>query len=165
MMADVEKEENTNSPSGTAESDVYLPMSFQPIGSVVKGNSRSNYHLGNTATSLRSISRTRSNNGYGCDDVEEDTKEGAGDIEGGAAVQKDPFEVHWDGGDNDPMNPRSLSMAKKWVIVLIVSASSLCVYVLLFLVVEVRAEQSTSSSLGALDFETWELRHLVQVLT
>ena len=38
------------------------------------------------------------------------------------------FEVHWD-GDNDPMNPRSMSKARKWVIVLIVSATSLCVYV------------------------------------
>ena len=36
------------------------------------------------------------------------------------------FEVTWD-GDNDPFNPRSFGRARKWVIVLIVSMSSLCV--------------------------------------
>ncbi|TKA61537.1 hypothetical protein B0A49_08178 [Cryomyces minteri] len=36
------------------------------------------------------------------------------------------FEVKWD-GDNDPMNPRSKSKLHKWIIVLIVSSSSLCV--------------------------------------
>ena len=38
------------------------------------------------------------------------------------------FEVQWD-GDSDPSNPRSRSRFRKWLIVLIVSASSLCVYV------------------------------------
>ena len=36
------------------------------------------------------------------------------------------FEVGWDGED-DPLNPRSMSTGRKWLIVLIVSASSLCV--------------------------------------
>lgn len=72
--------------------------------------------------SLRSISRTRSNNGYGCDEG----SEGDGQVESGA-VEKDPYEVHWDGGENDPLNPRSLGKARKWSIVLIVSMCSLCV--------------------------------------
>ena len=38
------------------------------------------------------------------------------------------FEVQWD-GDNDPMNPRSRSKPRKWLVVLLVSTSSLCVYV------------------------------------
>ena len=38
----------------------------------------------------------------------------------------DPFEVNWD-GDHDPRNPRNMSKARKWVIVLVVSMSSLCV--------------------------------------
>lgn len=36
------------------------------------------------------------------------------------------YEVAWD-GDDDPMNPKSMRFARKWLIVLILSASSLCV--------------------------------------
>ena len=36
------------------------------------------------------------------------------------------YEVKWD-GDDDPMNPKSKSLARKWLIVLILAASSLCV--------------------------------------
>lgn len=36
------------------------------------------------------------------------------------------FEVQWD-GDLDPMNPRCMSKARKWTIVMIVSAGSTCV--------------------------------------
>lgn len=38
------------------------------------------------------------------------------------------FEVKWD-GDHDPMNPRNMRKRQKWLIVLIVSVSSVCVYV------------------------------------
>ncbi|KAI5215223.1 MFS general substrate transporter [Aureobasidium subglaciale] len=41
-------------------------------------------------------------------------------------VNEKEFEVTWD-GDDDPMNPRSMPYARKWIIVIIVSASSLCV--------------------------------------
>ena len=37
----------------------------------------------------------------------------------------DGFTVHWD--ENDPMNPRSMSMARRLMIVIIVSMGSLCV--------------------------------------
>lgn len=37
------------------------------------------------------------------------------------------FEVQWD-EDGDPMNPRRMSEAHKWIIVFIVSAGSTCVY-------------------------------------
>jgi hypothetical protein len=47
---------------------------------------------------------------------------------GDDAVNDKEFEVTWD-GDDDPMNPRSMPYARKWIIVIIVSASSLCVYV------------------------------------
>ncbi|KAI4721507.1 MFS general substrate transporter [Aureobasidium sp. EXF-10727] len=43
----------------------------------------------------------------------------------GGANEKE-FEVTWD-GDDDPINPRSMAYARKWIIVIIVSASSLCV--------------------------------------
>lgn len=99
---------------------------FAPINGPVQSRSLNN-SLARAPTSLRSISRSRSNNGYGCD--EEDSDESA-DVEGGDGVgreEKDPFEVRWEGGDNDAMNPRSLGLGRKWVVVLIVSASSLCV--------------------------------------
>jgi len=80
------------------------------------------------ASSLRSISRTRSHNGYGCDDIVEQEQEGIErDAEKDGGVQKDPFEVTWENGENDPANPRSMTKARKWLVVLIVSASSLCV--------------------------------------
>lgn len=47
---------------------------------------------------------------------------------GDDGVNEKEFEVTWD-GDDDPMNPRSMAYARKWIIVIIVSASSLCVYV------------------------------------
>ncbi|CAN8102500.1 unnamed protein product [Discula destructiva] len=43
------------------------------------------------------------------------------------ATEKDPFEVHWVGGDADPLNPRSLPYARKWLIFSVVSVSALCV--------------------------------------
>ena len=36
------------------------------------------------------------------------------------------FEVTWD-GDDDPMNPKSRTLARKWLIVLICASCSLCV--------------------------------------
>lgn len=45
----------------------------------------------------------------------------------GAQLDEDPHLVRWEGGDADPMNPRSMTTLRRWCIVLIVSASSLCV--------------------------------------
>lgn len=61
--------------------------------------------------------------GYGRatrNDDEETTK----DAEKGQDLNEQ-FEVRFD-GDSDPMNPRSLSKTRKWVIVVIVSAGSTC---------------------------------------
>ncbi|PKS12618.1 hypothetical protein jhhlp_000826 [Lomentospora prolificans] len=44
-----------------------------------------------------------------------------------AISEADTVFVTWDGGDDDPMNPRSFGKARKWVIVLIVSSASFCV--------------------------------------
>jgi hypothetical protein len=117
---DEKHEEGPASPTGTADSsidsDIPLPA-FEPISTAPsKAASRNSYQ--------RSISRTRSNNGYGVDDIEDDIEEGT---VGAAPVEKDSFEVRWEGGDDDPGCPRSMSHAKKWVVVIIVSASSLCV--------------------------------------
>jgi hypothetical protein len=79
------------------------------------------------STSVKSLHRTRSHNGYGCDDHDNEADTAEQNMENGGPAEKDPFEVHWDGGESDPMNPRSMSAARKWLVVLIVSASSLCV--------------------------------------
>jgi hypothetical protein len=73
----------------------------------------------------RSVSRVRSQNGYSCDEDSEDTA--APPESEQEPAEKDPFEVGWDGGDNDPMCPRRFGHARKWLIVCIVSFASLCV--------------------------------------
>ncbi|KAI4747425.1 MFS general substrate transporter [Aureobasidium sp. EXF-12298] len=66
-------------------------------------------------------------------DTDEQARRGSKDEESGITAVGDEgahekeFEVTWDGGDDDPMNPRSMAYARKWIIVIIVSASSLCV--------------------------------------
>ncbi|ERS99880.1 hypothetical protein HMPREF1624_03247 [Sporothrix schenckii ATCC 58251] len=45
----------------------------------------------------------------------------------GAVAEKDPFEVIWDGGDADPMCPRSMPTARKWLLVFVTSFGSACV--------------------------------------
>lgn len=85
--------------------------------------------LGMTPLSTRSstredLGRTRSQNGYGVED-ERDGDDAA--AEAGAQPEKDPFEVGWDGGDNDPLCPRSFSKARKWMIVLICAVGSFTV--------------------------------------
>lgn len=73
-------------------------------------------------------------------DTDEQARRGSKDEESGITAVGDEgahekeFEVTWDGGDDDPMNPRSMAYARKWIIVIIVSASSLCVYVDLSLI-------------------------------
>lgn len=46
---------------------------------------------------------------------------------GPSTVERVPFEVGWNGEHNDPDNPRSMRYLRKWTIVIIISASSLCV--------------------------------------
>ncbi|KAI2639053.1 major facilitator superfamily transporter [Hypomontagnella submonticulosa] len=53
-----------------------------------------------------------------------------GDSTAGDSCSETPHEsfiVGWDGGDDDPLSPRSLGKARKWIIVIVVSAASLCV--------------------------------------
>ncbi|KAF5616984.1 multidrug resistance [Fusarium sp. NRRL 52700] len=64
------------------------------------------------------ISRCQSQNGYSCNPHSEPSDD---------EVEKDPFEVGWDGGDNDSLCPRSFHRVKKWLIIIIVSSGSLCV--------------------------------------
>ena len=75
--------------------------------------------------SLRSIHSHRSyaaGDGYTCftEQEEQQAKASRG------VVEAEPFLVTWD-GDSDPMNPRSMSKLRRWSIILIIAASSLCV--------------------------------------
>jgi hypothetical protein len=129
-MADItEKDEEKIAASIDDDDPPPQTNDFELISTAAsKAASRSNFHARNKSNSIRSMSRVRSNNGYGCDDAQDSSQETIGDVEkAGGQAEKDPFEVHWEGGDSDPMNPRSRSMGRKWLIVIIVSASSLCV--------------------------------------
>jgi hypothetical protein len=78
----------------------------------------------------RSLKTTRSHqsraggDGYTCFDAEPDNSRPNNSKPG--VVTEQPFLVGWD-GDADPENPRSMSNLRRWTIVLICSASSLCV--------------------------------------
>ncbi|KAJ4419745.1 hypothetical protein N0V82_004788, partial [Gnomoniopsis sp. IMI 355080] len=89
--------------------------------------------------STRSVSRVRSQNGYGIDDLDDaDVEQGDDDDDFGPSGSDDPeaqrrkpgadpFEVGFDGGDADPWCPRSLPTPRKWLIVTMASAGSFCV--------------------------------------
>ncbi|KAL8417956.1 hypothetical protein RB594_001537 [Gaeumannomyces avenae] len=85
-----------------------------------------------SSASRRTVSRVRSNNGYGCDDDDDDGSDGNRGADGNAAgpshpPERDPFEVCFEKGDRDPLCPRSMGIARKWMIVLITSCGALCV--------------------------------------
>lgn len=102
-------------------------------------HTRSNRSIASTARSRASASRVRSHNGHGCDDDsfddEDNEVEDDGTPSNGADQEaqrtrsrdKDPFEVVFDGGNQDPWNPRSMSTWRKWMIVALASAGSFCV--------------------------------------
>lgn len=83
------------------------------------------------------LTKTRSQRSYAGADgytrFSEDQEKGAsganGEIPEADVDSQKKFEVTWD-GDDDPMSPKSMSLARKWVIVLVMASSSLCVYVL-----------------------------------
>ncbi|KAF4974339.1 hypothetical protein FZEAL_8737 [Fusarium zealandicum] len=113
MDRDVEKA-STN--SGTMDAEESAPT-FAPIQSTSRISKTRSRASG-------SLYRSRSQNGYSCDpdndnDKDEDSPSGE--------PEKDPFEVGWENGDEDPLCPRSFKKARKWVIVFIVSFASLCV--------------------------------------
>ncbi|KAI1381432.1 MFS general substrate transporter [Hypoxylon crocopeplum] len=75
-----------------------------------------------------SITRLRSNNGHGCADLDEEEGDATDDTLTSAQpqVEKDPFEVAWE-SDKDPLCPRSMSIVRKWLVVITVGMGSLCV--------------------------------------
>lgn len=77
---------------------------------------------------INTLRRERSNNGWGVDDLEEDDAGGCiAPYNHPNPEARDPFEVGWDGGDSDPLCPRSLPTWRKWLIIAITSVGSFCV--------------------------------------
>jgi len=99
---------------------------FEPIrgGGQGAGNA-SERAISSRPLSLHSSRSYGGGDGYGC--MNDDEQVASQDDERPHDTEKE-FEVRWDGED-DPMNPRSMSKLRKWLIVMIVSWSSLCVYV------------------------------------
>jgi len=89
------------------------------------------------SASRHRLARIRSQNGYSVDDRDMDDgdetqveEHAGGDARGDTlslSREKDPYEVGWEGGDADPLCPRSFSHKRKWLIAIIVSHVSLCV--------------------------------------
>jgi hypothetical protein len=75
---------------------------------------------------VRSHHSRAGGDGYTCLDA--DTNAHGPNKSKPGAVLEQPYLVTWD-GDADPENPRSMTMLRRWTIVLICAASSLCVYV------------------------------------
>ncbi len=123
-MADVETIHEEKVLYPTEESDLNLPPATA-FAAISNGPSNTNSRSNSLTRKPLSRSHSRSNNGYGCDENDDSTDDL--EVAGEEVVEKDPFEVHWEDGDNDPMNPRSMSFGRKWLVVIIVSLSSLCV--------------------------------------
>ena len=77
--------------------------------------------------STRSLYRQQSyGDGHGFVAMPHHAAEKQADHKGSVDSLGGTIEVTWDGED-DPMNPRSMGKARKWLIVLIISGTSLCV--------------------------------------
>jgi hypothetical protein len=75
----------------------------------------------------QTLHTARSERSYGGEDGYSCFREDGPDPEAGSnEAEEKRFEVKWD-GDDDPMNPRNRRKARKWMIVLIMASSALCV--------------------------------------
>ncbi|KAK1251955.1 hypothetical protein MKX07_007434 [Trichoderma sp. CBMAI-0711] len=123
------------------------------------GDGEEDLRLGMTPLSMRSstredLGRTRSQNGYGVEDERDDDDAAA---EAVAQPEKDPFEVGWDGGDNDPLCPRSFSKARKWMIVLICAVGSFTVSIYTSTYTQMEAEFHNAREISDLGLSTFVL--------
>ncbi|KAF6819642.1 bicyclomycin resistance [Colletotrichum musicola] len=120
-MADAERDaekadSRSSNPDDYDSTTINEDSGFEPIRTGAAGT-RSLRHS-------RSLTRTRSQNGYSVDDYQNADDDANPPRE---PEKDDPFEVGFDGGDSDPMCPRSMGKLRKWVIVSIVSCASFCV--------------------------------------
>ena len=104
-------------------------VSREEIEPSVRGRSqRKLSHDGRSLKTVRSTQSRAGGDGYTCFDADPNDTRRKNSKSG--VVTEEPYLVTWD-GDSDPANPRSMSNLRRWAIVLIVSSSSLCVYVAL----------------------------------
>ena len=127
---DVEKESNSDS-QNTAHTNNDVPQTKERTSSLLRPHQPYSgvalTPVASTRSQARShLSRTRSYvDGHGTffsDDGESDEEE----REEEEQDPNKPFEVGWD-GEEDSMNPRNLSTARKWAVVMTLAFGSLCV--------------------------------------
>jgi hypothetical protein len=107
----------------------YPETKEQVMGTLGKGRSQSRRSQDNRSLkTVRSHHSRAGGDGYTCLDADADANGHGTSKSKPGAVLEQPYLVTWD-GDADPENPRSMTMARRWAIVLICAASSLCVYV------------------------------------
>ena len=87
-------------------------------------SSRRPSHDNRSLKTVRSHHSRAGGDGYTCFDTEPNNPRPTKGKHG--TVTGEPYLVTWD-GDADPENPRSMATLRRWIIVLICSASSLCV--------------------------------------
>jgi len=88
-----------------------------------RGRNHSRSQDSHSLRTTRSHQSRAGGDGYTCFDAE---PEHARPNSKPGVVTEQPYLVTWD-GDSDPLNPRSMTKLRRWAIVLICSASSLCV--------------------------------------
>ncbi|KAK4105190.1 MFS general substrate transporter [Parathielavia hyrcaniae] len=128
------KHEKTTTSRSRPPTPDAAPLGFEPIRPAPGPHSSSHTPRRRlSAETVDTLRRERSNNGWGCDDIEEDAAGAGGSVAPynhpppSAAAERDPFEVGWDGGDADPLCPRSFPLWRKWMIIVITSVGSFCV--------------------------------------
>ncbi|TQN72800.1 Efflux pump atB, partial [Colletotrichum shisoi] len=150
MSDDVEKAESRSSNPDYDSATTHEESGFEPIRTGgARGGSR-------PLRESRSLSRTRSHNGYSCDDyLQSDDNPPRRESE--RKEEEDPYEVASEGGDSDPMSPRSLSSFRKWLIVSIVSCASFCVSIYTSTYAQMDAEFGNSRIVGTLGLSVFVL--------
>jgi hypothetical protein len=132
---DLRTENNRNSEIGDEEKQLgrngQQSTCKQEYKSICKDGQTSKQDDLSRQISSHSISSQRSyagGDGYTCFAESEENR--AASRQQAVLEEERKFEVNWEGSvDEDPESPRKMNKLRRWAIVLIVSSSSLCVYV------------------------------------
>lgn len=117
-------EENRHAPSanGSSEDTIHVPFDTVP-------ETQTDADQANTPRNLDGAEKQTSS-GHDSPDLDRPQQQSNGGVDEEKQLPEEEadkqYEVKWD-GDDDPMNPRSMRFARKWLVVLLLSASSLCV--------------------------------------